>query len=343
MFESARLKLTAWYLLIIMVISILFSLAFYSIATREIRRVIHMQESHKTFDNGVFSLQPTPNGYIVLPSIKELKDSDIRLELILMIINGAILFLAGGAGYLLAGITLRPIKTMVDEQNQFIADASHELRTPLTALRAEMEASLLDDYISAKNARTLIKSNLEEVISLQSLSDHLLALTTSSQNIAEEMLQGVQLEVLSQSVIEKISPLAKKKKITITSDVPPISILGEKTMLEELLIILLDNAVKYSKEKTTISLSAITESKKCIITISDQGVGIPEDKLPYIFDRFYQVNQSRTKHNTSSGYGLGLSIAKRIVESFHGTISIVSNPTIGTDVLVTFPLKETTN
>src|SRR5579871_1666254 len=130
MFESARIKLTAWYLLIIMLISIFFSLAFYNAATREIRRVIRVQE----FRSANTLLLPIP-----AQRIKDVEESEERLRLILFLINGGIFFLAGGAGYFLAGRTLRPIKIMVDDQNRFITDASHELRTPLTSLRSEIE------------------------------------------------------------------------------------------------------------------------------------------------------------------------------------------------------------
>lgn len=340
MFQSARLTLTAWYLVIIMVISVLFSIAFYTIATQELRRVIHYQEENQVYDNGSFSLQQTPRGLMVLPSVTVLEQSDSRYRLMLIIINGIIFIVAGAAGYFLAGRTLRPIKRMVDEQNQFIADASHELRTPLTALRAEMEAVLLDEKITAKEAKALITSNLEEVISLQSLSDHLLELTTASSNTSHYVLQEMSLKAIAQDVIEKITPLAKKKKISLKQDVSDTTVLADRMMVQEVMMILLDNAMKYSKEGTTVSLTGRKESGKAVITISDEGIGIPKEDVPFIFDRFYQVSRSRTKQTSSSGYGLGLSIAKRIIETFHGTIKIDSEVAKGTIVTVTFPTKE---
>lgn len=160
MFESARLKLTAWYLLIIMLISMLFSAAIYNIATREIQFVIHrMQyEQYRQQKEGF----PGRSGPQIQFTIEELEAVKDRLKYQLFFINAVIFFTAGGAGYFLAGRTLRPIKSMIDEQNQFISSASHELRTPIATMRAEMEGSLLEKNIADKDARKLINTGVTQ-------------------------------------------------------------------------------------------------------------------------------------------------------------------------------------
>src|SRR5690348_8980046 len=158
MFQSARLKLTAWYLVIIMLVSVTFSVAFYRAATVEIQHVIERIRFLQQQSNQL-QLPTPPNAIITLDQLEDVK---IRLQYALIFVNGVIFVLAGGAGYFLAGRTLKPIQVMVDEQNQFISDASHELRTPIATLRAEMEASLLEKHLSDKEARKLIGSNLEE-------------------------------------------------------------------------------------------------------------------------------------------------------------------------------------
>ena len=163
MFHSARLQLTAWYLLIIMLVSIIFSVAFFNLSTREIQRVMRRQQFRQQLQNDTLI---TPNIGFSGPTVEDLKESEDRLKLILLLINTGIFVLAGGGGYFLAGRTLRPIQEMVDEQNRFITDASHELRTPLTVLRSELEANLLGNHMSIHEAKKLIKSNLEEVINL---------------------------------------------------------------------------------------------------------------------------------------------------------------------------------
>ncbi|MCD8485002.1 hypothetical protein LRY60_05450 [Candidatus Woesebacteria bacterium] len=173
MFNLARLKLTGWYLVIIFLISGLFSVAFYQTSTREIQRIltrVQMIEKERQRRSGEFPLVPPPGA----PSIEELEASKQRLFVNLIFINGFILVVAGGAAYFLAGKTLTPIKAMVEEQNQFITNSSHELRTPISTLRAEMEGSLLEKQISDKQARKLIQSNIEELGKLQKLSDKLL-------------------------------------------------------------------------------------------------------------------------------------------------------------------------
>ena len=131
MFQSARLKLTAWYLLIIMLVSIAFSVAIYRVLIAEFARVERMQRSRRTLQVPSELRRP-----VIDPEV--LKESENRLRATLILINLIILGAAGGSGYFLAGRTLRPIKDMVEEQSRFITDASHELRTPLTSLKSEV-------------------------------------------------------------------------------------------------------------------------------------------------------------------------------------------------------------
>src|ERR1700722_9291327 len=176
MFQSARLKLTAWYLVIIMLVSGTFSIAFYRVSTNEIQRVI--DRIHYLQSQSSQLMLPTPPNAVI--TLDQLQDVKTRLELALIVVNGFIFVIAGGAGYFLAGRTLRPIQIMVDEKNQFISDASHELRSPIATLRAEMEATLLEKYLGDKEARNLIESNLEELGKMQELANSLLQLAHMS-------------------------------------------------------------------------------------------------------------------------------------------------------------------
>src|SRR3989344_9462958 len=150
MFHAARIKLTAWYLLIIMLVSASFSVIVYKALTFELNRVEHLhrlrQERLGTVQNLIPQLRgPLLERYRLLEIDQELiRETKNRLVLRLLGINAAIFALAAAAGYFLAGRTLRPIADMVDQQNRFITDASHELRTTLTALRTELEVSLMD-------------------------------------------------------------------------------------------------------------------------------------------------------------------------------------------------------
>lgn len=333
MFNTTRRQLTAWYLIIIMAISILFSIAFYHAATEEVDRVIRRQEFRLEHPRDLL-LNP---GLRIrsLPSVHDLEDSKDRIKTILILINGGIVVLSGGLGYLLAGRTLRPIKQMLDEQHRFITDASHELRTPLTVLRSEMEATLLNEHMSIKEAKQLIASNLEEVMHLQSLCDNLLQLSQYKNN---PHYQEVSLVQSIEDALKKVTPLARKKHITINYDILDVALEGDTHMLCELFVILLDNAIKYSADQTNISLASDTVDHMVKISITDQGMGIDKKDLPYIFDRFFRASKSRSKTDTY-GFGLGLSIAKQIVDSHHGTIKIHSKPGKGTTFSINLPMK----
>jgi signal transduction histidine kinase len=263
------------------------------------------------------------------------ENAEEQLVYNLIIINIGILLASGAAGYFLAGRTLRPIKTMIDEQNQFVSNASHELRTPIATMRAEMESSLLERKISEQKARQLIASNLEELETLQSLSNRLLRLAHAQSPELEKYMEAVSLLEVVQSAQKKVIPLAQKKHITIKQKLSEEKLHGVKSELIEVFVILLDNAIKYSPEKKNILISAESEEKKVKIHVLDQGYGIVPEDLPNIFNRFYRSDKSRSK---TEGYGLGLSIAKKIINNHKGTISVKSNPGKGTTFIIDLPI-----
>lgn len=330
MFQSARLKLTAWYLLIIMLVSITFSIAFYQTSTQEIQRFIdriHYQQRERRR----FFFPPPRNTVITLEELQSVKD---RLQVALIVLNGIILILAGGAGYFLAGRTLRPIRVMVEEQNQFISNASHELRTPIATLRAEMEGSLLEKHVSDKEARKLIMSNLEELSRLQELSNSLLQLTHMHNN-GGKYNEEVSLNEVIQLAFKKVTPIAKKKEITFALSRVVGTIKGNKNSLTEVFINLFENAIKYSPKKTNVTLTSNIGKRLITLTLVDEGIGIAASDLPHIFERFYRADKSRSK---ADGYGLGLSIVKKIITAHNGTIEVTSTLGKMTTFTLTFPL-----
>lgn len=334
MFERARLKLTAWYLLIIMLISILFSIAFYHASTREIERIISRIEFRQQFPDREIPDRMPPRDGPTPPSLEDLQDSKRQILTTLALVNAGIFIIAGFAGYFLAGRTLKPIKLMIDEQNQFISNASHELRTPLATLRAEMEGSLLEKNISDKDARELIRSNLEELSSLQDLTNDLLQLAQINNSSHQKVMQKLKLPDIINSALKKVRPLAKKKQINIELKTENCEIEGDKASLTELFVILLDNAIKYSVKNSMVIISATNHAKKVIINVSDQGIGISEKDLPHIFERFYRADSSRSK---TEGYGLGLSIARKIILEHDGVVSAKSKPNEGTTFSISLP------
>jgi signal transduction histidine kinase len=318
MFTKTRLKLTAWYLLIIMLVSLSFSAIIYKSYSDEVERFERMQRQR--FERRF--LIPTPPS----PMLDLLDETKQRVLYTLIIINSIILVTSGGFGYLLAGRTLKPIKDMVEEQNRFISDASHELKTPLTSLKTAFEVYLRDKTGTLAEAKSIIKDSVTEVNKLQFLSESLLKLAKFQKPILN--LTDINLKDIVNEAIKKIAPLAKKKEIKIIKNLKDSTVIGDKNNLIELVVILLDNAIKYSPagEKIIVNLA------NNVFMIEDHGVGIDEKDLPYIFDRFYRAEKSRSRN----GFGLGLAIAKEIVKAHNGNITVKSQEEAGTIFTVTF-------
>lgn len=320
MFQSARLKLTAWYLLIIILVSGLFSGVIYTVISHEYNRIGRIQRVRQVeFNNDPIDLAQARR----------------NLTATLVLINLGILGLAGIAGYFLAGRTLRPIKEMVDEQNRFITDASHELRTPITSLKTEIEVNLRDKKLD-QEARKILTSNLEEVNNLQVLSDSLIKLTQYQKSNGNILLENVSLAEISLEAGKKVAKLAQNKKIIIKNKIQEIKINADRESLTELLVIFLDNAIKYSPHHSTVTLTSQEIDQGVVLKISDEGIGIGEKDIPHLFDRFYRVDKSRTKTDTL-GYGLGLSIAQQIVNKHHGNIEVESKINQGTTFSIYLP------
>lgn len=337
MFHSARIKLTLWYLAISMTVSLLFSAAIYSGVNAEFRRFERMHDLlRERIESGLPVQIPrsVPRSMLDPDMINQARS---RLLTSLGIINLSIVAAAGAAGYFLAGRTLRPIRDMVEEQQRFISDASHELRTPLTSLRSEIEVNLRNPKLSIKEARALLTSNLEETIRLQTLSDRLLALTKYDTQNQRQLQEKFSLEEAVGEAVQKVRPIAHQKNITVSASVTDSSIHGNRENLVELFVILLDNAIKYSPAKEKVVLSSVpTKGYYTRVDITDHGIGIEEKDIPHVFERFYRADSARS-HAGLQGYGLGLSIAQKIVQSLKGSISVKSTFGKGTTFSVTLP------
>jgi len=337
MFKSARIKLTAWYLFIIMLVSVSFSVGVYKILTHEFERFARIQRYriehgvNPPFDRPLVS-PPSFNN----PDPELVNETKTRIATNLVLVNVAILVVSGLSGYFLAGKTLKPIKDMVDEQNRFITDASHEFRTPLTALKSSMEVFLRDPKVNIFDAKTLIKDSIGDVDCLNMLSDSLLQLAQYQKPNGIIKFEVLSLAEIIKDAVNRVKPIAKQKKIITNNDAPDFKVEGNKYSLSDLFVILLENAIKYSKVNGVISIKAKVADKYIQVSVSDKGVGISEKDLPHVFDRFYRADASRAQFN-NAGYGLGLSIAKSIVETHHGSIRAESILNKGTTIVINLP------
>lgn len=332
MFKEASLKLTAWYLAIIMLISFAFSLALFQVATREVGfglRAPQVSLDSPSQQNSITFFQNLDQ--IRAQRVEESRD---RILNDLFIFNFIILLAGGAISYKLARKTLEPIEEAHDSQVRFTADASHELRTPLSAMRSEIEVALRSSKISEKEARELLSSNLEEISRLTILSESLLKLARYQHGLPEDTLEKINTDELIDSAIKNISSKLKSKNIKMKKEIKAKEIYGDSSLLNELITIILDNAIKYSKENTQINMKVDKVGGDTIMTISDQGMGISVEDLPHVFERFYRADSSRSE---TQGYGLGLPIAAEIIKLHKGKIDIKSQMDKGTIISVSLP------
>lgn len=321
MFTTARIKLTAWYLAIIMSISLSFSVVIFAGIDRELVRFDSVQKLRQKRVNEI-NIFLKNNGLIIPDESINMENETLeaarfRIFTALGFINLSILVIAGAGGYFLAGRTLEPIRKNMDEQKTFVSDASHELRTPLTTLKTQIEVALRDKKLSVKDARDLLKSNLEEVDAMQRLTNYLLAM-----NRYENRKNLVLTKVDLKEVVLKAST-----NFNVKRDLSSSIVTANFDSLVELVTILLDNAVKYGRGKPVL-----VKSWQNKISVSDQGIGISKTDLPHIFDRFYRSDKSRG----TEGYGLGLSIAKSITHANAATLKVKSTPGKGSVFTVSF-------
>lgn len=334
-FKSAYFKLTAFYVLIVMVISVGFSVAIYQISSNEIDRGLGRQSViFRNLTSDEIQTLPLPDFEKI--RIEQLSESTIDLKTNLVYFNLLILILSTVASYFLARKTLEPIVNSMESQNRFSADASHELRTPLAAMQTEIEVNLRDKKLTLNKSRALLKSILEEIDKLKMLSEMLLKLARLQEDVKSNF-EAVSLENAIVEAFEKIAPLAQKKAIKFDNKFSDISILGDNQSIVELFIILMENSIKYSPNKSKIFLVIKKEKNHAVAKIKDKGCGINAKDMPHIFDRFYRSDNSRCKVKVD-GYGLGLAIAKQITELHNGKIVVKSKENEGSEFSLYFPL-----
>ncbi len=334
MFKNATFKLTLSYLSVLMVISLIFSAVVYRIGSNNLVFGLSRESRELSISFPIF------NG----TRFGQLNPADLaagRAHLLdeLILTNLIVLVSAGLISYWLARETLKPIEAAHEQQKRFVADASHELRTPLTALRMESEVALLDDQLDTKALRRVITSNIEEASKLETLINNLMRLSLLEAEKQQRQFTMQDLKPLAKEAIDQIKSQADAKNISVSIRSPSkatFKVKGDHDSLIQLLVIFLDNAIKYSPKQTHVVLSLAHTSDYVSIKITDQGHGIKAGHLEHVFDRFYRADASRSNE---SGFGLGLSIAKLITDIHQAIITITSAPGKGTTVQVDFPIK----
>ncbi len=260
-----------------------------------------------------------------------------RLLFVLVAGGGIGLLLALGGGFMLAGRALRPIQDAMGRERAFVADASHELRTPLAIIRANAEMLKRHPAQRVSTGMPSVDDILQETDRLNTLVGQMLTLASGEAGQARLAMADVDLNELAADAARQMRVLAEPlgTSIDVVGANGPLRLRGDPTRLREMLMVLLDNAVKYSGEGASVRVRLSAADGKARVQVSDSGPGIPSEALPRLFDRFYRVDKARSRE--MGGSGLGLSIARWIVDSHGGTIRIDSVPGRGTTVTVELP------
>jgi len=309
-----------------------------------------------------------------MQDLGSVRDTLDRLLLALLLGGGSFSILAGFGGYFLAARALAPIDNITrtaenissedlsarlalpdteDEvsrlaatlnkmlgrlesgfkrERRFTADASHELRTPLAAMQAILSVVQEGERPKAEY-RQALDDLTDETNRMRGLVEDLLRLARGEGGLTLHP-EALELSVLLSDVADSLRPLAQAKGLVLIVQLPPkIPFMGDMDSIIRLFVNLLDNAIKYT-EKGTVTLSAFQENRQMHVTVSDTGVGIPSEHLPFIFERFYRVESARS----SAGTGLGLAIARQIAQAHGGEIKVESVPNAGATFSVILPL-----
>jgi signal transduction histidine kinase len=277
-------------------------------------------------------------GVVLIGESVQAQESALSLLLTLLLgIGGVALLGAGLGGLFLANRALAPARLAWANQQRFIGDASHELRTPLTLLRADAEVLLRGrERLEAEDA-ALLEDIVIEANRMARLSNSLLTLARLDNTALHREHEVVDLVELAQKGARRVQALAEQRGITIQieNDGTPY-VIGDPMLLEQAMLVLLDNAIKYNRSGGRVVVRAESKDERALLEVYDNGVGIAAEHLQHLGERFYRVDKARSRE--AGGTGLGLSIARSIAHTHGGWLSFSSFPEQGTTVTITLPL-----
>lgn len=228
------------------------------------------------------------------------------------------------------------IQHSVEAQKRFTSAVSHEVRSPLTSLRGNIEVALRKKR-TPEEYEDLLNTNLSDIIRLSRITDNLLFFTKADNNILELRKQWFEVSHLLQNIVERLKYRASAAGIRILESYQDgIEMRGDLDFLEQAFSNIVENAINYTPSGGKISVTSKKEDDKIIISISDTGIGIPEDEIPHLFERFYRVNKERSRK--SGGTGLGLSITDWVLSAHDGKIEVRSTLGAGSEFITSFPV-----
>jgi len=272
----------------------------------------------------------------VFASVRDGSTLTARRIVILVVVSIGLVFIGS---LLLSKIAIAPIKAAWQKQLDFTADASHELRTPLATIQANLDVVLSNSEATVKSQMSWLNNINIECKRMSAIVSDLLFLSradTDEFNFEKEVFD---LSDLLTGILTTYNAIIEQNSLSlITSINDGVTIYGDRSKLKQLIIILLDNAIKYNKDNGTVSVSLLANKGYANIKITDTGIGINLNERDKIFNRFYRGEKSRQKN--PDGSGLGLAIAKVIVDEHKGDISLESKICEGSSFTVKIPLAQ---
>lgn len=231
----------------------------------------------------------------------------------------------------------RALGNMDEVRESFVSNVSHEIQSPLTSIKGYASA-IQDGLISIEDQPEYIDVIYREADRLSRLSNNLLKMASLDAEEHLVKLEHYRLDEQIRRITLFTEPLWQKKNIEIDLDLTKTYIYGDQDLLEQVWLNLIINAIKYNREDGEIHISIYKDEEQHVIRVNDTGIGIEQSSIPYLFDRFYKVDQSRSEF--SGGNGLGLSIAKKIILLHGGSIDVVSEKNVGTTFFVRLPISD---
>jgi signal transduction histidine kinase len=282
------------------------------------------------------------SGVILIGDAINTQIETLSLLLVIILIVGSVTLLGAGLGGLfLANRALAPAHLAFMRQQRFIADASHELRTPLTLMRADAEVLLRGRKHLADEDAELLEDIVAEANHMSILANSMLTLARLDSGMQHREHEVVNLDELARRGVQRVTAFAEQKGVTVRHKSGAIALtIGDSTLLEQAVLILLDNAIKYNRAGGEVTIyTSITEGRACLKVV-DSGIGISPEHLPYLSERFYRVDKARSRE--AGGAGLGLSIAHGIATMHNGTLTLTSIVEQGTTATLSLPLASLT-
>ncbi|MCU0538142.1 MAG: ATP-binding protein, partial [Hydrococcus sp. Prado102] len=278
-------------------------------------------------------------GYLqVAAYLNPIQDSLTQLRLFLSIGVPLTLGLVGLFGWVLGGVAMQPTRRAYEQLQRFTADASHELRAPVAAILSNAQVGLLASVDDTVQQRQRLENIVYSTKSMSALINNLLFLARHQGRLNPQDLKEIDIVVLMQSLVDEYKTLTQELNLNFIVHLPPapVKLKVDPDLLKQALKNLLDNACKYTASGDTVTLKVSTKLRRAFIEVEDNGIGIPAEDIPHIFERFYRVDTARSRQ--TGGFGLGLAIAQQIIEAHGGQITVESILEKGTKFQICLPL-----